>query len=124
MDKELRSVIDGISKEIQQGKSAEFGWNKYRTSYHIFCMPPNIEKGINIPSIIIVPRNDTIYNQIVLQVNDCDVNNLPEMIINGGIVGDQLMAITKESYAQMVIPLLPAMTESGIYFQRLSKECF
>ena len=124
MDEELRNVIDGISKKIQQGQIAEFGWNKYRTNYHIFCIPPNVERGINIPSIIIVPQNDTIYNQVVLQVNDCDVNNLPEMIINGGIVGNQLMAITKESYAPMVIPLLPAMTENGIYFQQLSKECF
>ena len=124
MDEELRNVIDGISKKIQQGQIVEFGWNKYRTNYHIFCIPPNAERGINIPSIIIVPQNDTIYNQIVLQVNDCDVNNLPEMIINGGIVGNQLMAITKESYAPMVIPLLPAMTENGIYFQQLSKECF
>lgn len=124
MYEELRNVIDGISKKIQQGQIAEFGWNKYRTNYHIFCIPPNAERGINIPSIIIVPQNDTIYNQIVLQVNDCDVNNLPEMIINGGIVGNQLMAITKESYAPMVIPLLPAMTENGIYFQQLSKECF
>lgn len=124
MYEELRNVIDGISKKIQQGQIAEFGWNKYRTNYHIFCIPPNVERGINIPSIIIVPQNDTIYNQVVLQVNDCDVNNLPEMIINGGIVGNQLMAITKESYAPMVIPLLPAMTENGIYFQQLSKECF
>ena len=124
MYEELRNVIDGISKKIQQGQIAEFGWNKYRTNYHIFCIPPNAERGINIPSIIIVPQNDTIYNQIVLQVNNCDVNNLPEMIINGGIVGNQLMAITKESYAPMVIPLLPAMTENGIYFQQLSKECF
>ena len=124
MYEELRNVIDGISKKIQQGQIAEFGWNKYRTNYHIFCIPPNAERGINIPSIIIVPQNDTIYNQVVLQVNDCDVNNLPEMIINGGIVGNQLMAITKESYAPMVIPLLPAMTENGIYFQQLSKECF
>ena len=124
MYEELRNVIDGISKKIQQGQIVEFGWNKYRTNYHIFCIPPNAERGINIPSIIIVPQNDTIYNQIVLQVNDCDVNNLPEMIINGGIVGNQLMAITKESYAPMVIPLLPAMTENGIYFQQLSKECF
>lgn len=124
MYEELRNVIDGISKKIQQGQIAKFGWNKYRTNYHIFCIPPNAERGINIPSIIIVPQNDTIYNQVVLQVNDCDVNNLPEMIINGGIVGNQLMAITKESYAPMVIPLLPAMTENGIYFQQLSKECF
>lgn len=124
MYEELRNVIDGISKKIQQGQIVEFGWNKYRTNYHIFCIPPNAERGINIPSIIIVPQNDTIYNQIVLQVNDCDVNNLPEMIINGRIVGNQLMAITKESYAPMVIPLLPAMTENGIYFQQLSKECF
>ena len=124
MYEELRNVIDGISKKIQQGQIAEFGWNKYRTNYHIFCIPPNAERGINIPSIIIVPQNDTIYNQVVLQVNDCDVNNLPEMIINGGIVGNQLMAITKESYAPMVIPLLPAMTENGIYFQHISKECF
>lgn len=124
MYEELRNVIDGISKKIQQGQITEFGWNKYRTNYHIFCIPPNAERGINIPSIIIVPQNDTIYNQVVLQVNDCDVNNLPEMIINGGIVGNQLMAITKESYAPMVIPLLPAMTENGIYFQQLSKECF
>lgn len=124
MYEELRNVIDGISKKIQQGQIVEFGWNRYRINYHIFCIPPNAERGINIPSIIIVPQNDTIYNQIVLQVNDCDVNNLPEMIINGRIVGNQLMAITKESYAPMVIPLLPAMTENGIYFQQLSKECF
>ena len=82
MYEELRNVIDGISKKIQQGQIAEFGWNKYRTNYHIFCIPPNAERGINIPSIIIVPQNDTIYNQVVLQVNDCDVNNLPENMTN------------------------------------------
>ena len=52
MDEELRNVIDGISKKIQQGQSVEFDWNKYETSYHIFCMPPNVERSINIASII------------------------------------------------------------------------
>ena len=124
MNNDLRSLIDDISKKIQRGEIAEFNWNRYRTNYHIFCMPPNIKKGINIPSIVIVPQNDTIYNQIVLEVNNCDTRDLSEMIINGGETGEHLMAITKESYAPMVIPLLPAMTERGIYFQQLSKECF
>ena len=124
MYEELRNVIDSISKKIQQGQIAEFDLNKYRTSYHIFCMPTNAERGINIPSIIIVPQNDTISNQIVLEVNNCDNSDLSEMIINGATIGEHLMDITRENYAPMVIPLLPAMNESGIYFQQLSKECF
>ena len=48
MYEELRNVIDGISKKIQQGQITEFGWNKYRTNYHIFCIPPNAERGINV----------------------------------------------------------------------------
>ena len=124
MYEELRNVIDGISKKIQQGQITEFGWNKYRTNYHIFCIPPNAERGINIPSIIIVPQNDTISNQIVLEVNNCDTSNLSEMLINGATIGEHLIDITRENYAPMVIPLLPAMHENGIYFQQLSKECF
>src|SRR5690625_3510711 len=124
MDEELRNVIDGISKKIQQGQSVEFDWNKYETSYHIFCMPPNVERSINIASIIIVPQNDTISNQIVLEVNNCDTSNLSEMLINGATIGEHLIDITRENYAPMVIPLLPAMHENGIYFQQLSKECF
>ena len=81
-------------------------------------------KSEAIESLVGLEMKQPKSTKSVLQVNDCDVNNLPEMIINGGIVGNQLMAITKESYAPMVIPLLPAMTENGIYFQQLSKECF
>ena len=124
MYEKLRYVVDGISKKIQQGQNVEFNWNKYRTSYRIFCMAPNVERSINIPSIIIVPQSDTISNQIVLEVNNCDTSDLSEMLINGATIGEHLIDITRENYAPMVIPLLPAMNENSIYFQQLSKECF
>lgn len=121
---ELRNIIDDISKKMQQGQSVEFDWNKNWTSYHIFCMPANVEKGINIPSIIIVPQRDIISNQIVLEVNNCDTSDLSEMLVDGATIGQHLIDITRENYAPMVIPLLPAMNEKGVYFQQLSKECF
>ena len=124
MDNDFRCIIDSISKKILQGQSVEFDWKTYNTNYHIFCIPPTVEMGINIPSIIIVPQSDTIYSQIVLEVNNFNTNDLPEMIMNGGTLGKRLIDITKENNAPIVIPLLPAMAESGIYFQQLSKECF
>jgi len=116
--------ISEISKKLQASECSKISRRIYGSNYDILFVPPNSKKGINIPSIVIVPKGDSIYNQIVLEVNNCDNNNLDKMLASAMITCKQLMAIVKENYSPIVMPLLPAMSESGIYFQQLSKGCF
>lgn len=118
------SEISMISNKIQSGEFSKISRQIYGSNYDILFVPPNSEKCINIPSIIIVPQGDSIYNQIVLEVNNCDDNNLDEMLASAMLTCKQLMAIVKESYAPIVMPLIPAIGESEPYFQQLAKGCF
>lgn len=123
-EEEIMSEISMISKKVQLGECTKISSHINGSNYDILFVPPNREKGINISSIVIVPKSNTIYNQIVLEANNCDNNNLDEMLASAIITCKQLIEIVEGNYAPIVMPLLPAMSESERYFQQLSKGCF
>ena len=117
-----KKLIKIIAESIKNNKNFKFVWNKNNKEYYVFFKVP--EGQINIPYIIIIPKTQTLFNQIILQANECYTDSIFEMIINGGIIGEQLLEITQKKPSIMIIPLLPSMEKTGIYFQQLSKECF
>lgn len=120
---ENKELIELVVNELNSNKDVIIDYEIEGEKYKIIFMAPNEERGINISSILMVPRIENINNQITLESNNLESENLSSIIEQASFIGMRLANLTKDFPCPIVIPLIPSYKDS-LYFQQLSKECF
>lgn len=97
---------------------------KYQNiNYSIKLVPPDKPNGINICSILAVPRVHIMNPQIILESNNKERSSHKELLPQALERLRYIAQITSSIPCPILIPILPSM-EGRPYFQQLSRECF
>lgn len=121
MNKE--ELIRYISNELNYGRDVDFEYQINGIPYKIKFLASDMERGINIPSILAIPLTKNINNQLVVESNNLESGSLEEILEQGGQTGIRLAQLTNNLPSPIVVPLIPSYKDSP-YFQQLSEECF
>ena len=81
------------------------------------------DMGINIPSIVAVPKSKIINHQMILESNNLETDNMERVIEQALETGKKLAELTADVPAPIIIPLIPSKGPIP-YFQQLARECF
>lgn len=119
----IEKIIKDVSKEIQNGKDIDLECTIGQIPYKIKFQKPDPDNGINIPSIIALPRVKNMGKQIVLESNNLETGNFEHILEQGLHTSMKLAILTDNDPAPIVVPLLPSYRDPP-YFQQLSRECF
>lgn len=120
---EREKLIEHIKNEVENGKNVEFEYEINGIPYKIKILASDIENGISIPSILLIPLSQNVNNQIVVESNNLETDNFGEVLKQGGQTAIRLAQLTIDLPSPIVVPLIPSY-EKAPYFQQLSKECF
>lgn len=116
-------LIRYVCAELKNDRNVDLEYQINGLSYKIKFLAADINKSINIPSIIAIPLSEKINNQLVLESNNLESNNLEDIIKQGVQTGIRLAGLTRDLPGPIVIPLIPSYNNYP-YLQQLSKECF
>ena len=112
-----------IANSIKNQKDVNIEVSINETIYDVCFNSSMPDKGINMPSIIAIPKSKRINNQIILESNNLETDNLERLLEQASETGKSLARLTSDFPAPIIIPILPSF-RSGPYFQQLSRECF
>lgn len=118
-----KNLVNQITENLQNSKDSKFTFELNGTQYDITVSLPDETKGINIPSMLMMPRNCKQNTNIVLESNNMESSDLHEIISQAGQTGMHLTSVLKNNPRPILIPILPS-EENRPYFQQLSQECF
>lgn len=118
-----KELMNYITTELTHGRNIDLEYNINGIPYIIKVLAADETKGINIPSILVIPLTDKVNNQIVVEANNLESDVLQDRLEQAGEVALRLANLTKDLPSPVVIPVLPS-DEHSPYFQQLSKECF
>ena len=63
-------IIRYVSGELEHGRDVDFEYQINGIPYKIKFLTTEINKGINIPSILAIPLSENVNSQIVLESNN------------------------------------------------------
>lgn len=112
-----------VSSELAHGRDIELEYQINEIPYKIKFLATDMNKGINMPSILAIPLSKDINNQLVVEANNLESGNLQEIIEQGTQTGIRLAQLTRDSPSPIVVPLIPSYRDYP-YLQQLSQECF
>lgn len=118
-----KDFIIHISDELKHDKDVDLEYQINETKYKVKFLATDINKGINISSILAIPLAEDVNNQIIVESNNLESENFQEIIEQGIQTGVRLAKLTSNLPAHIVIPLIPSY-KNYPYLQQLSKECF
>lgn len=118
-----KDFIIHISDELKHNKDIDLEYQINEIQYKVKFLATDINKGINISSILAIPLAKDVNNQIIVESNNLESENFQEIIEQGMQTGLRLANLTSNLPAPIVIPLIPSY-ENYPYLQQLSKECF
>lgn len=88
MNKE--ELIIYISNELNHGRDVDLEYIINGIPYKIKFLVTDINKGINIPSILAIPLLEDINSQLVVESNNLESENLQEIFEQGVQTGIRL----------------------------------
>lgn len=118
-----KDFIIHISDELKHNKDIDLKYQINEIQYKVKFLATDINKGINISSILAIPLAEDVNNQIIVESNNLESENFQEIIEQGIQAGVRLAKLTSNLPAPIVIPLIPSY-KNYPYLQQLSKECF
>lgn len=118
-----KELIEYIKYEIESGRSVDFEYKINEIPYKIKILATDFEKGVNIPSIVLIPMSQNINEQIIVESNNLETDNFEKILSQGGQTIIRLAQLTNDLPSLIVVPLIPSI-KNAPYFQQLSKECF
>ena len=118
-----KDFIIPISDELKHNKDVDLEYQINEIQYKVKFLATDINKGINISSILAIPLAEDVNNQIIVESNNLESENFQEIIEQGMQTGVRLAKLTSNLPAPIVIPLIPSY-KNYPYLQQLSKECF
>ena len=121
MDKE--ELIKKVSQKLQSNRDMDIEYTINNIPYKVIFQKSNSDNGINIPSIIAIPKIENISKRIVLESNNLESGNLEQILEQGTETVIRLVRLTDNQPAVIVVPLIPSYRDAP-YFQQLSRECF
>lgn len=116
-------LIRYIYSELKNGRDVDLEYQINEIPYKIKILTADINKGINIYSIIAIPLLEKINNQLVVEANNLESGDLEEIIKQGAQTGIRLTRLTRDLPSPIIVPLIPSCKDYP-YLQQLSKECF
>ena len=119
MDRE--KMIKKVSQKLQ--KKGDIKYTIHRIPYKVIFQKPDSDNGINIPSIIAIPKSKDICKRIVLESNNLESGDLEQILEQGTETAIRLINLTDNKPTVIVVPLIPSYRDAP-YFQQLSRECF
>ncbi len=121
----LEGEIEKVKTNIENNKVYETKYiTRNNVEYTILILPKDLEKNINIESIVLIPNKyDNNFNQIILECNNNQTNNFKSLILEAGKKAISLAEIVDKHPAPIIIPILPD-EKIGPYYQQLATECF
>ena len=112
-----------VSSELEHGRDIDLEYQINGIPYKIKFLATDMNKGINIPSILAIPLSENTNGQLVVEANNLESGNLQEIIEQGTQTGIRLAQLTRDLPSPIVIPLIPSYRDYP-YLQQLSQECF
>lgn len=116
-------MISYVSNQLHNGKDVVFNEKIYGVEYKIMFLSPDADNGINIPSILAIPKTKNFNNQIILEANNLECESLGKIVEQATRTGIRLMQATKDLPCPVVVPMMPSYNNYP-YLQQLSRECF
>lgn len=116
-------LISYISNQLYNGNNAFFEDKIYGVEYKIVSLAPDVDSGINIPSILAMPKTKNFNNQIVFEANNLEDGSLEKIVRQAFQTGIGLIQATKDLPCPIVVPMMPSYRNYP-YLQQLSRECF
>ena len=92
---ENKELIELVVNELNSNKYVIIDYEIGGEKYKIIFMPPNEERGINISSILMVPRIENINNKITLESNNLESENLSSIIEQASFTGNETCKFNK-----------------------------
>ena len=96
-----------VSSELAHGRDIELEYQINEIPYKIKFLATDMNKGINMPSILAIPLSKDINNQLVVEANNLESGNLQEIIEQGTQTGIRLAQLTRDLPSPIVVPLIP-----------------
>lgn len=112
-----------ITNELNHNRDVDIDYQIDEIPYKVKFLSADIDKYINIPSILAIPLSEKMNNQIIVESNNLESENLQEIVEQGTQTGVRLAQLTKDLPSPIVVPLIPSNKDYP-YLQQLSKECF
>lgn len=112
-----------VSSELEHGRDIDLEYQINGIPYKIKFLATDMNKGINIPSILAIPLSENTNGQLVVEANNLESGNLQEIIEQGAQTGIRLAQLTRDLPSPIVVPLIPSYRDYP-YLQQLSQECF
>lgn len=116
-------LIRNVSSELNHGRNVDLEYIINGIPYKIKFLATDINKGINMPSILAFPLTEDINNQLVVESNNLESGNLQDIIEQGAQTGIRLAQLTRDLPSPILVPLIPSYKDYP-YLQQLSQECF
>ena len=116
-------LIKYIANELEHNRNIDLKYQINGIPYKIKFLATDMNKGINIPSILAIPLSENTNSQLVVETNNLESGNLQEIIEQGTQTGIRLAQLTKDLPSPIVVPLIPSYKDYP-YLQQLSQECF
>lgn len=112
-----------VSSELEHGIDIDLEYQINGIPYKIKFLATDMNKGINIPSILAIPLSENTNSQLVVESNNLESENLQEIIEQGAQTGIRLAQLTRDLPCPILVPLIPSYKDYP-YLQQLSQECF
>lgn len=90
MNMNKEELIKYICNKLNSGKDVEFEYQINGVPYKIKILAMDIDRGINIPSILAIPLSSNINNQLIVESNNLESEELEKIIEQGGQTGIKL----------------------------------
>ena len=121
-------MIDEIYNKLKDNQTFTINICIHEINYKIIFLPKDANEEIFINSLLIIPLNGNINNQILLEANNCepefekdeDYRN-KEIIKQAMETAKRLVSLTIENPSPICIPLISS-PKDGVYLQQLSYE--
>lgn len=116
-------LISYVCIQLNGGKDVVFENKICGNKYKIFFLAPDAGNGINIPSILAIPKTKKMNNQLALETNNLEDESLKKIVKQATYTGVKLAQATNNLPCSIIVPMIPSY-KNYPYLQQLSRECF
>lgn len=80
-----------IIKSLKENNDFNFDYSIGKITYYVKIVMPNDFGNFNIPYILAIPKSTDISSCLVMEVNNCETNEIEEILKNGLFTAKKLI---------------------------------